>query len=203
MIEVEKKFRLTKEQRESIIKDAKFISERTFTDVYYDTPDYKLTTKDIWLRQRDGKFEIKISLKPDHRGRLADQYEEIEDENIIREKIGLEKDGSLCDALSDNGYNQFLVCTTTRCKYSKPPFTIDMDLVTYKDDDFTYTLAEIECMVSNQSDVPEAIQNIQSFAQSHGCELELIRGKGVEYLFRKKPEHYQALVKAGVISDRN
>ena len=43
MIEIEKNFDLKSGDKERIIKDAKFIGRRQFTDVYYDTQDYKLT----------------------------------------------------------------------------------------------------------------------------------------------------------------
>jgi len=93
MIEVEKKFRLTDTQRESLIKDAEFVSEKTFTDTYYDTADYQLTTKDVWLRQRGENFELKVAV---HFGydRPADQYDEITDVQAIREIL----DGSVANS---------------------------------------------------------------------------------------------------------
>jgi len=82
MIEVEKKFILSEQEKERLIKDAEFLSERVFTDIYYDTEKFLLTSQDKWLRSREGKFELKLPL---HKGRerLADQYDEIEDEQKI------------------------------------------------------------------------------------------------------------------------
>ena len=62
MIEIEKKFILTPEQEQALIKGADFIEEKEFTDIYYDDKILSLTTKDIWLRERAGKFELKVPL---------------------------------------------------------------------------------------------------------------------------------------------
>jgi len=201
MIEVEKKFKLTDTQRESLVKDAEFVSEKTFTDTYYDTADYLLTKKDIWLRQRGENFELKVAV---HFGydRPADQYDEITNDKSIREKLNIAADtGDMIKDLAAQGITPFIVCQTTRRKYKFDEFTlVDMDIVKY-DNDSTYTLAEIECMVENQSDVPAAIERIHALAQKHGCKDELVRGKVVQYLMNHKPEHFEALVKAGVIKE--
>ena len=60
MIEVEKKFILTTEQEKSLIEGADFLGEKKFTDIYYDDEDFSLTKKDLWLRNREGRFELKI-----------------------------------------------------------------------------------------------------------------------------------------------
>jgi adenylate cyclase class IV len=63
-VEVEAKFLFTKEDEERIARDpeVQLIKKKSFTDVYYDAPSqgYPLTTRDIWLRQRSGNWEIKI-----------------------------------------------------------------------------------------------------------------------------------------------
>lgn len=82
MIEVEKKFILNDKEKERLFKDAEFISEKIFTDIYYDNENFDLTSKDKWLRLRQDKFELKI---PVHEGieRIADQYDELESEEAI------------------------------------------------------------------------------------------------------------------------
>jgi hypothetical protein len=35
-------------------------SQTTFVDAYFDTPTYKLTMSDHWLRQREGSWELKV-----------------------------------------------------------------------------------------------------------------------------------------------
>ena len=52
MIEVEKKFRPTKEQLENLLRDCIFIKEVVNHDLVYDYPDYRLISKSIRLRRR-------------------------------------------------------------------------------------------------------------------------------------------------------
>lgn len=198
MIEVEKKFLLSEKNVIDLQKDAVFLSEKVFTDTYYDTVDYSLTTKDAWLRSRDGKFELKVALL-DGDLRLADQYEEIEDEQKIREYLRLKDKGNLLDDLEKNGYSIFCRCRTTRKKYRKEKFVLDFDIVEY--DDFDYKIAEIELMVENKSQIPKAIQDIMELAGGYNLKMASVRGKVIEYLLRKKKDHYQVLKQAGVIRD--
>src|SRR3989338_6378355 len=88
MIEVEKNFDLKPGDKERLIQDAKLIAEKTFTDIYYDTADFRLTTKDYWLRQREGKWELKVPLSEAIRKKETDQYRELEDEEEIKRAIG-------------------------------------------------------------------------------------------------------------------
>ena len=65
-IEVEKKFTapdcawLAKCVKETGGTD---IGKKSFTDVYYDTAACVLTRKDIWLRCRDGAWELKLPVE--------------------------------------------------------------------------------------------------------------------------------------------
>lgn len=200
MIEVEKKFLLSDVEHSTPTKDAVFLGERTFTDVYYDTPDYTLTTRDIWLRSRDGRFELKT---PIHSGaeRLADQYRESEDESEIIHLLEISLGAFLETPLSKNFEKHHLApfckCTTTRKKYKKGVFTIDLDTVEYGDD-FTYTIGEIERMVSEELAVKDALHSILVFAEKHNLTIAPVRGKVVEYLRRKNKKHYHALIDAGI-----
>ena len=60
MIEVEKRFFYTEEQLAALIEDAQFVSVKVNHDIYYDHPDYRLISKNIRLRSRNGVFELKI-----------------------------------------------------------------------------------------------------------------------------------------------
>ena len=196
MIEVEKKFILSNEDKNNLIKGGQFTATKIYTDILYDTADYSLTTKDIWLRSRNGQFELKLPL--DKTEILFDQYEEIEDENKIKQFLNLNTDQNLKEGLEQKGYQPFCVCKTTREKYQNGPFKIDLDSVEYED--FTYGLAEIELMVENESEMKPAQEKIDNFAKSLGLKVtNRIRGKVVEYLKRKRPEHYQSLINAGVV----
>jgi adenylate cyclase class IV len=64
MTEVEKKFRTTDEGKTRLMNGAKFVNEKTFTDMYWDTADFNLTRQDRWLRQRDKQWELKWPLHP-------------------------------------------------------------------------------------------------------------------------------------------
>jgi len=198
MIEAEKKFILNEQDKERLTKNAEFLNERVFTDIYYDTEFFSLTSNDRWLRSREGRFELKISL---HEGveRLADQYDELEDEQKIRETLNLSSNGNFTDDLAKAGYSPFCTCKTTRRKYKKEPFIIDLDIVDFQS--FTYTIGEIELMVNSKSEVESAIGKIMIFAKEQGLTIAPVRGKVIEYLKRVKPNHYQALVQAGVVKD--
>jgi len=198
MIEVEKKFLLNDEDRERLTKEAQFLSEKTFTDAYYDTADFTLTSQDKWLRSRDGRFELKLPL---HHGtdRLADQYEELEDDSSIKEALGFVGEGSLADDLANKDYQPFGTLVTTRRKYQKGDFIIDLDIIDFGNS--AYTIGEIELMVSDKSEIEGAVEQIIQFAQEQGLTIAPVRGKIIEYLKRINPDHYKALVEAGVVKD--
>jgi len=198
MLEVEKKFILSNQDKERLTKNAQFLNERVFTDIYYDTKIFSLTANDKWLRSREGRFELKLPL---HEGadRLADQYDELEDEQKIREALNLPINENLTDDLTKAGYSPFCTCKTTRRKYKKELFIIDLDIVNFQD--FIYNIGEIELMVSEKSEIESAIEKIMDFAKSHNLTIAPVRGEIVEYLKREKPNHYQTLVKKNVIKD--
>jgi len=198
MIEVEKKFILTGDDATRLTEGAEFQNERVFTDIYYDTADFKLTTQDKWLRARDGQFELKMPL---HHGpeRMADQYDEIESEAEIRRALELPPRGSLAADLREAGYAPFCTCTTTRRKYKLGEFIIDLDAVDFRD--FTYALGEIELMVDDKSEMQNATEKIIAFAKEKKLTFAPVRGKVMEYLKRMNQKHYQALIAAGVVKD--
>lgn len=198
MIEVEKKFVLNEQDKERLIKDAQFLNERIFTDIYYDTKSFTLTSNDKWLRSREGRFELKL---PFHDGaeRLADQYDELEDDRKIKEALNLPSNGNLANDLAKAGYSPFCISRTTRRKYKKRQFIIDLDVVDFQD--FTYHIVEIELMVNDKSVIESAIEDIINFAKEQNLTIAPVRGKVIEYLKRVKPNHYQTLVKKGIVND--
>jgi adenylate cyclase class IV len=198
MIEIEKKFILNEQEKERLIKDAEFLSERVFTDIYYDTEKFLLTSQDKWFRSREGKFELKLPLHK-KREKLADQYDEIEDEQKIKQVLNLPLNKNLADNLIKVGYFPFCTCKTTRRKYKKELFIIDLDIVDFQD--FTYNIGEIELMVNDKSEVEGAIKKIMNFAKTHNLTVAPVRGKIIEYLKRVKQNHYQTLVKKNVVKD--
>lgn len=198
MIEVEKKFLLEESDIGRLSDGADFVSKKTFTDVYYDTPGYLLTSKDHWLRIRNARPELKVPMS-EVLTRKAEQYEEVEDESKIRMILGLPAEGSFEKVLSENGFSRFCTCVTTRQKYSKEGFVIDIDEVQFPN--FVYKIGEIELLVSDKSEMDDASNRIVAFAEKNGVKFSPVRGKVIEYLKRERPDHYQAMVEAKVIID--
>ncbi|NTW27195.1 MAG: CYTH domain-containing protein [Candidatus Moranbacteria bacterium] len=199
MFEVEKKFKLSAEESKRLLTDAEFVSEKTFTDVYYDTADYALTRNDIWLRKRGEQFELKLLMHDPVGDKPTQQYQEIEGEEKIREIFSLPPMKDFLSDITDFGYAAFCECQTTRKKYTKEGFILDIDKVDCGD--FLYEVAEIELLVEKKEQMNEAAEKIEKFATKNGLEKKYIHGKVIEYLFQKKPAHFQALVDAGIIRE--
>jgi adenylate cyclase class IV len=195
MIEIEKKFILTEEQKKRLLEGAEFLGEKKFTDTYYDDAQYSLTTRDVWLRVRDGKFELKVPMNMAIEERVIDRYQELEADSEIAVYLGLPKDRVLMDVLRKNGYAPFSTIVTTRKKYKKDGYHIDLDAT-----DFGYHIAEIEYMVNERSEIEKATRRILDYGKAYGLSGNgVIRGKVAEYLRKNSPVHFQALVEAKVI----
>ena len=66
-------------------------------------PDHTLTKKGFWLRNRAGRFELKIPLEA-RDGNGMDKYEELEDGRVDRERLGLPTGENFVDAARGAGY---------------------------------------------------------------------------------------------------
>ena len=190
MIEIEKKFSVNQDGLARLIAGAHLLGEKKFTDVYYDTADYALTKKDIWLRSREGRFELKFPVAGANEGRDMTAYDEIEDDAGIAAKLGISGGGQLGALLQALGYLPFATITTTRMKYEKEGFHIDIDKT-----DFEYALLEIELMISSEKEIDAGYQRILNFAAANGIPVseKRTRGKVIEYLWRNNPDHFRAL----------
>lgn len=178
MIEVEKRYQLTDEQERVMLEGAEFQGEKTIHDAYYDYPDYRLTKKAIRLRKRGERFELKIRKEAGVDGEVENE-KEIADYFDLNESVTKFVEQNLIKVI---GY------TTTRRKYKKAGFTIDID-----DADFGYKICEIELLVNEDNEVGEAISEIKEFAEKYGFENQKTLPKRVEYLKRFKPEVYREL----------
>ncbi len=192
MFEIEKNFDVDKEKIEKLLKEAESLGAKVFTDVYYDNTSYDLTKKDIWLRTREGKFEMKLPIGKVGSG---DRYDEVEDESKIKEFLKISGSGNLKDLLHKNNYFPFCVCKTTRQKYKKEGFSIDIDFAEF-DDGFTFEAMEIELMIDDESRAEETAQEIINFAAPYGLK-EVNKGKVSSYLQNKRPDHYKVLADLG------
>ncbi|OGI16349.1 MAG: hypothetical protein A2Z52_00665 [Candidatus Moranbacteria bacterium RBG_19FT_COMBO_42_6] len=196
MIEVEKKFKLNKKQLVKIEKLAKFVSQKTFTDIYFDDGKYSLTGHDIWLRKRGKIFELKIPVTSAVAGKRVNIYNEITGEQKINRTLKLRKFSSEFPLnLKKNGYYPFCKIKTIRNKYAYDNFIIDIDEM-----DFGYALCEIERMVKNKKMVAPAARQIIGLGKKLGLKIEWsLRGKVVEYLCRFDKHHYNKLKESRVI----
>lgn len=193
MIEVEKNFAVTAEDKKRLIKGAAFLYAKTFTDVYYDSSDYALTGRDFWLRTREGKFELKVPQNVGHISeRTTDQYQELETDAEIACELGLSLAKSLTEAIKERGFAPVATITTTRERYQKGDFHLDFDEM-----DFGFAAFEVELMVEKSEDISAAEKRILEFGAEHHLNPESA-GKVIEYVRRRRPEHFAFLKSRGV-----
>ena len=193
MFEIEKSFEVQEEKLKKLLQEAEFVGQKVFTDVYYDTDTYDLTSKNIWLRKREGSFELKIPI-----GKMTDtdRYEEIENEQKIKAFLDLHNEIILADLLTQNGYKSFAKLTTTRKKYKHGDFNIDIDNAEF-DDGYKFCGMEIELMVKDESKAEEASQKITQFAKIYGLK-QSYKGKVSDYLKNKNPYQFKILSDLGI-----
>lgn len=201
MIEVEKKFLLTEKQQSDLLADAKELGLKLVEDSYLDTDTFALTKNDLWFRIRDGEYELKAPLTSGSGSYAAtNRYNEITDINEIAKVLGLDEHLDFETALSDAGIKTFMTVLTSRKSYEKQGFHIDLDSATYPGSTFEHTVAEIELLVSSESEADEADRRIIEFAKTFDLTTDqVVLGKVASYLKAERPEHYSALVDAGVL----
>jgi len=190
MIEIEKKFIPEEGDIERITKDAKFIGETINDDTYYDK-NFSLTKKDIYVRKRNGKFEMKAGVRRRGLEGIISTYEEIHDEDAIRKQLEIPKKGGLDEDLEESGYKPMGSWKTTRNKYRKGDFTIDIDSV-----DYGYEVIEIELLVDSKDEMDQATERIFKFAKELGLEKSPKTGKVSQFLLRNYPGEYKNIRRA-------
>ena len=98
-IEVEKRFRPTEEQLKSMLADSDFVSKETVRNTYYDYPDFAFFKKNIRLRNRNGKFELKVKLSSwagleleteEERRRIFNKVQEDKILEVIKSKVNVD-----------------------------------------------------------------------------------------------------------------
>ncbi|XP_053119625.1 thiamine-triphosphatase isoform X2 [Hemicordylus capensis] len=96
-------------------------------------------------------------------------------------------------AVEGLGLEEFASFVTCRRKYRLGNLSVDLD-----EADFGYAVGEVEVVVGQLADVPEALERIQKLGCQLGFDVETrILGKMSVYLHKFRPAHYQALVQAG------
>ncbi|MFA6511647.1 MAG: CYTH domain-containing protein [Patescibacteria group bacterium] len=196
MIEVEKKFEADEALAARAVKGLERKKTIHLEDIYYETSDFALTSKDNWLRNRNGRFELKMAvLRGDRNTRHPyDNYKEIEEENAIRDELSLPRDLPFAETISQAGYAPFGPIITDRAEYKDGAFTIDVDHLPGG-----RIIVEVETLVEKNKDITAAEERLASFAKKRGLSKEAHYGKIFEFLKINRPEHYQALKAAGVI----
>ncbi len=195
MLEIEKEFIITREQKERLLKKAVFLRKKTFQDIYFDDSRYSLTTKDWWLRTREGRFELKI-----HRfEKDIDVYDELDDMSDILSAFELH-DKTLEDFLKEKEIVPFIELTTERESYEIAPFTIEFDTATYANG-FTYSSMEVELLVNKaETSAEEGAEKIIKFAEQYEIKREPVLGKVLTYMKNYLPDHFQVLETANILS---
>ncbi len=196
MFEVEKKYVVTEKQKKRLIKGAEFLGEKIIVDEYFDTEDYNLTLNDMWLRCRNGTFEINLPMDKNGKG-FANRYQEVEGEDKIRQIFAINPEKSFREDIRSFGYETFLRCSTERREYKKGKFKIIFDEADFGD--FKFSISEIELMVENAGEIQKASEEIFEFSRKQGLVNKNNQGKIIEYLRAKKPKHFKALVERGVV----
>ena len=193
MIEVEKNFAVTPEDKKRLVVGAVFLAKKVLTDVYYDSADYALTGNDFWLRTRNGKFELKVPRNAGPiRERITDQYEELETDGEIADALHLPREEPLGVALSEKKIIPFATIVTTREQYQKGDFHLDFDEM-----DFGFAAFEVELMVKTPAEIPAAEKRVVEFGAAHSLNPESA-GKVIEYIRRFRPAHFTFLQSRGV-----
>lgn len=196
-IEIEKKVRLEPHQIKKIEQQGRLVKQTQIQDQYFDTVDYRYTTQNIWLRQRDETFELKVGIQQQNGS--VDRYEEFSDEKSILQYLKLEMVSDLPTALSQNDIFKFCSFFTQRTSYQLDEMRIDIDDANFGD--LTYRVAEIEIVVSDLESIQDAEQKIFQFTKTMGIDTSIpVPAKLTYYLYCKRPDHYRALVHHKVIT---
>lgn len=180
MIEVEKRFQPTEEQLEKMLEGAEFLSEKVFSDIYYDYPDYRLFKKDVRLRKRTtsfSSFQLKINLS-------SGSDEEIENKTDIEKYFGIQ---DLEQFIKDD-LMEFVSYETKRKEYKKGEIIIDLDEL-----NFGYKVCEIEILVETEDQIKEAEEKLVDFAKEYNIKFMKGLTKRRAYLKLFKPEVYNEL----------
>lgn len=170
MMEVEKKFDIPR--TELLLAISGFIGNVIQDDVVYDDENFSLAKNNACLRQRNSKWELKLS-------NIGCNYRDVS----IHDEI--EGYDNICIALGETDlsrYHQVWHLITHRKKYKYQDFNLDLDHVESADNDFVYDLLEIELMVEKTSQCDAATERIMTLSEKYG--LIEKNGKNLEYFRR-------------------
>ncbi|KAM4718924.1 thiamine-triphosphatase [Anableps anableps] len=217
-VEVEQKFLFNSDTLKVIEDIGVCVGQKQFHDQYFDTPDFQLTLRDMWLRRRKQSWELKCPIdsvsgtgKPGGEQSLCTRYKEITNlpeisqrvkevikdvrEDCETETTPSDEDDSWLSKLNLCCFAEF---TTTRRSFAlkgEEGVQIDLDQA-----DFGYHVGEIEVLVPEGGDIQAAQEKIRHTAQKLGLKEERrVEGKMTVYLKRYRPEQYAKLLSAHVL----
>ncbi|XP_008291000.1 thiamine-triphosphatase [Stegastes partitus] len=220
-VEVERKFLCNADTLKTLEEIGVCVGQRDFRDQYFDTPEFDLTLRDMWLRKRKGCWELKcptaassgtaeLSGEQSQAAALCTRYKEItnlpEIHLIVKEVV---KDSCEVRETEESGSegeeswlsSMNLVCfaefTTVRRSFTLEEEGVQIDL---DQADFGYHVGEIEVLIPEGGDVQSALEKIRKTAQQLGLTGDQrVEGKMNVYLKRNHPEHYAKLLSAHVL----
>lgn len=161
------------------------LAQREFKDQYFDSPHFDLTLRDMWLRKREGCWELKCPMSADKTeettrdqtkvgaAALCTSYREITDLHEIQQRVREELcgDGERSSSAEDESWlNEmnlrcFAEFTTVRRSFTLEEDGVQVDL---DQTDFGYSLGEIEVLVPKGGEVQSALEKICRTAQKLG-----------------------------------
>uniref|UniRef100_UPI0037E71A57 thiamine-triphosphatase isoform X3 n=1 Tax=Semicossyphus pulcher TaxID=241346 RepID=UPI0037E71A57 len=212
-VEVERKFLCKADTLKTLEEIGACVGQHQFQDQYFDSINFDLTLKDIWLRKRKGCWELKCPITEETIGgqskaaALCTRYKEITNlpEIQLRVKEVLKDVCEDTDTSSSQENESWLskmnlVCfaeykTVRRSFILEEGVQIDLDQA-----DFGYDVGEIEVLVPEGGDVQSALEKIERTAQKLGLTGDQrVEGKMSVYLKRNNPQHYAKLLSEHIL----
>lgn len=193
MIEVERKFRISTDIKSRLEQLSPTRHVTRFEDSYWCED---LALNDMWLRQRNGAWELKF---PVSRGRTK-----CLGARVYRETVGpmVWEELSRLNGRSDQFVpyaTLYTERTSLKCLWESREVEVVLDMCT-TEDGFRYSVGELEILVELDAEVDDAATTLDHLAKS----LNLVGqsdadGKLIAYLKAKKKNLYNALALKGVI----
>jgi CYTH domain len=212
--EVERKFTISPSSRTTLLsaaaRAAAPIHVATFVDEYFDDTYLALTLRDLWLRKRQGEWQLKHPLPSRRPASSLGKTVYGELEGAFGVWAALETHGVVRDGLSC-----FANLSTTRTSFQMDfrGATIEVALdecsssaqhreIGAHAGPFEYRVGEVEIIEECLDKVQQAEGIVDEFCDVHGlapsCD-EAPAGKLVAYLKAHRPDHYRQLVQAQII----
>ncbi|XP_061821422.1 thiamine-triphosphatase isoform X2 [Nerophis lumbriciformis] len=203
-IEVERKFLCSADTLKILQEIGVCACQRQFHDQYFDTPQFHLTLRDVWLRKRKGCWELKCPVArvtgaeetQSEASALCSRYKEITNLRDIKMKL-MEVLKDICKDVTS--LEQTSCCVTESCRHEmdseQDKCWVDLD-----EADFGYRVGEIEVLIPEGGDMRAALDKIERTAKKLGLTGDQrIDGKMSVYLKINHPEHYERLMREHIL----